>query len=117
MAIGRHVIVTAYSLSVNYFAALPRPDFSSVSVGKALLVQESTCALAPLRYLPHPTSRSTDPLIGRRALLCGCRPVSDEREVLIQKAIAVVTDNDVVGEEDDFRRRMRTGLLFFRWQR
>jgi len=50
------------------------PDFSSLLVGKALLVQDSSCDLAPLRDLPHLTSRRIDPLSRRRALLSGCRP-------------------------------------------
>jgi len=52
-------------------------------------------------------SGSTDSLSGGRVLLY-------ELEVLIQEAVAVMAEGNIVGEEDDFRGRMRASFLFFR---
>ena len=93
------------------------PTFSSLLVVKAPVIQESHSDPAPFLLLPTPASRRTDSLSGKRALLCGCRPVKNKREVLIQEAIAVMADGDVIGEEDDFSWGMRAGLLFCRGQR
>jgi hypothetical protein len=39
-----------------------------------------------------------------------------QSEVVIEEAVAVMAEGDVVGEVDDFRGGMGTGFLFFRWQ-
>jgi hypothetical protein len=39
-----------------------------------------------------------------------------QSEVVIEEAVAVMAEGDVVGEVDDFREGMGTGFLFFRRQ-
>ena len=39
-----------------------------------------------------------------------------QSEVLIEEAVAVMAEGEVVGEVDNFRGGMGTGFLFFRWQ-
>src|SRR5262249_15649657 len=39
----------------------------------------------------------------------------NKHKVLIQKAVAVMADNNVIREMYDFREGMGTGYLFFRW--
>ena len=55
---------------------------------------------------PFPPSGSTDRVRGFVLLY--------QFEVFIEEAVAVMTNRDIVGEEDDDLRWMDTGFLFFR---